>query len=65
MLKDRKLLIETELKKLHDKAAHMYLDIVTKNGDVHSAEYIALREKIGDLQHDYKMINLLIKDGHE
>lgn len=64
MLKDRQILIETELTKLHDEAAHMYLNLVLQDDAPHSDEYMKLRERISELQHDYKMVKLLIEQGH-
>lgn len=64
MLKDRRVLLEHDLKSAHDQAAHMYLDIVTTDGDVHSDVYQQLREKIVKLQFDLNIVNQLIHKGH-
>lgn len=64
MLKDRKLLIETEIIKLTDIAAHMYLDAAISETTI-SPEYLHIREHITDLEHDLKMIQLLLHKGHE
>ena len=65
MLKDRRALLENDLTKAHDEAATMYLKIVTTDGDVHSIEYQALKNKITSLQFDINVINKLIYQGHE
>jgi len=66
MLKDRRVLIEHELKIAHDQAAKMYLDIVvTDDGDVHSEEYQQLRDRISKLEFDLNIVNQLIHKGHE
>jgi uncharacterized tellurite resistance protein B-like protein len=65
MLKDRRALLENDLTKAHDEAAKMYLDIVTHDGDVHSPEYQALKNKITSLQFDINVINKLIYQGHK
>lgn len=65
MLKDRKLLVENEITKLTDNAAHMYLDIVTGKLDSKCVDYEQTRERITDLQHERKMIQLLIDKGYE
>ena len=64
MLKDRKLLVESEITKLTDTAAHMYLDAMISENTI-SAEYQSIREHITDLQHERKMIQLLLDKGHE
>lgn len=64
MLRDRKLLVETEITKLTDAAAHMYLDII-RGIVIHDAEYETIRERITDLQHERKIIQLLLDKGHE
>ena len=64
MLKDRRALLEHDLKIAHDQAAHMYLEIVTDNGDVHSKEYQQIRDRITKLKFDLSMVNQLIDKGH-
>lgn len=64
MLKDRKLLVEAEITKLTDIAAHMYLDAMISVSTL-SPEYQTLRERITDLQHERKMIQLLLDKGHQ
>ena len=64
MLKDRRVLLEHDLKIAHDQAAHMYLDIVTNNGDVHSEEYQQMRDRISKLEFDLNIVNQLIHKGH-
>ena len=66
MLKDRRVLLEEEIKKAHTEAANMYLSIaVGNNGSVSSVEYRALRERITSLQFDLNVVNQLIHKGHE
>jgi uncharacterized tellurite resistance protein B-like protein len=65
MLKDRRALLENDLTKAHDEAAKMYLEIVTTDGDVHSPEYQALKDKITSLEFDLNVVNKLIYQGHE
>ena len=64
MLRDRKALLEQEIKKSHHDAAHMYLTLAIGGGDVHSKEYQDLKEKITSLQFDLNVINQLIAQGH-
>ena len=64
MLRDRRVLLEHDLKIAHDQAAHMYLDIVTNNGDVHSEEYQQMRDRISKLEFDLNIVNQLIHKGH-
>ena len=45
MLRDRRALLEHDLKEAHDRASNMYLDIVTNDGDVHSIEYQRARDQ--------------------
>ena len=66
MLKDRRLLLELEIKKAHIEAANMYLSIVvSNNGEIPSPEYQALRDRITNLQFDLNVVNQLIFNGHE
>ena len=65
MLTDRRVLLEQELTRAHDTAAAMYLDIVTKDGDVASPEYQALKDRITSLQFDINIVNKLIYQGHK
>lgn len=65
MLKDRKALLEQELRKSHEAAANMYLSIVVSKGDVQSKAYQDLKEHITDLQFDLNMVNQLLSKGHE
>ena len=64
MLKDRRVLLEHDLKIAHDRAAEMYLDIVVNNGDVHSEEYQQMRDQISKLEFDLNIVNQLIHKGH-
>jgi hypothetical protein len=66
MLKDRRILIEQELAKTQAEAAKLYLSIVVgRDGDVYSAEYQLLKNRIMNLQFDLNMVNDLIGKGHE
>jgi hypothetical protein len=64
MLRDRRVLLEHDLKIAHDRAAEMYLDIVINNGDVHSEEYQQMRDRISKLEFDLNIVNQLIHKGH-
>ena len=64
MLKDRRLLLEQELRKAHEAAANMYLSIVVSNSDLHNEEYQKLKDHITDLQFDLDMVNQLIYKGY-
>jgi len=64
MLKDRKVLVEAEITRLTDVAAHQYLDAMISES-VLSQEYHDIRERITDLQHERKMIQLLLDKGIE
>lgn len=65
MLKDRRVLLEQELKKAHDQAAAMYLNIIVSGVDASSTEYQLLRDRITKWQFDLDMVNQLIGQGHE
>ena len=66
MLKDRRVLLEQEIARVFDEAAAKYLDIVVNDGDVHSAEYQSLSEKVMKLQFDLDIVNKLIRKAiHE
>jgi hypothetical protein len=65
MLKDRRVLLEHDIKTAHDRASTMYLDIVVNNGNVHSEEYQQARDQISKLEFDLNMVNQLIHKGHE
>ena len=64
MLRDRRVLLEHDLKIAHDQAAEMYLDIVVTDGDVHSEEYQQMRDRISKLEFDLNIVNQLIHKGH-
>ena len=65
MLKDRRVLLEHDLKTAHDMASKMYLDIVVNDGDVHSEEYQKMRDRITKLEFDLNIVNQLIHKGHQ
>lgn len=64
MLKDRRELVEHDLKIVQGQAANMYLSMVV-GGDVHNQEYHVLRDHVTKLQFDLGMINKLIQQGHK
>lgn len=63
MLRDRRVLLEYELDRAKAEAAAMYLDIVSNDADVHSAEYQAMRDQVTRLQFDLDLINHMIDQG--
>jgi len=66
MLRDRKALLEQEIRKAQSEAANMYLSIVVGgNGDVHSKEYQELKDKISSLNFDLNIVNQLIAQGQK
>ena len=66
MLKDRKELIESELTRLKDKAAKLYLGYITNGNDVFGmAEYDDIRDKISDLEFDLKIINEILEKDYK
>lgn len=65
MLKDRRVLLEHDLKIAQEQAAKMYLDIVVSRKELHSGQYQVLREQVADLQFDLDIVNQLILKGHE
>lgn len=64
MLKDRRALLEHDLKIVQDLAANMYLRIVVGHVDVNSADYQTLRDRAAKLQFDLSIVNQLIQQGH-
>ncbi len=65
MLRDRKALLEQEIKKAHMEAANMYLGIAVGGNTTNDKEYQGLREKISNLNFDLNIVNKLIADGHQ
>lgn len=65
MLKDRRVLLEHDLKIAQDEAAHMYLDIVVKGDAKDLIAYQLLRDKVTNLQFDLNIVNNLIEQGAE
>lgn len=65
MLRDRRVLLEQELKRAHDKAAEVYLSIVIDGAVDIPIEYEHLRNKISDLKFDLNVVNQLIYKGHK
>ncbi len=70
MLKDRRELIENELRKLHSDAQSYYLTAIqgvtvgkTNIGKIRILDH--LRERIMSLEFDLKLVNELIDQGHE
>ena len=64
MLRDRRVLIEQEIKKLQAEAANMYLSIAVGGDSLDNKEYQQLKETISSLEFDLTMINQLIGEGH-
>lgn len=64
MLRDRRVLLEEEIKKLQAEAANMYLSIVVGGNNLENKEYQQLKESISSLEFDLEMINQLISEGH-
>jgi len=64
MLKDRRVLLEHDLKIAHEQAAEMYLHIVVSNDNLHSKEYQEMRDRISKLEFDLNIVNQLIHKGH-
>jgi len=65
MLRDRRVLLEQELQRAHDKAAEVYLNIVVDGRVDTTIEYDYLRNRILDLQFDLNVVNQLIHKGHK
>jgi len=65
MLKDRRVLLEQELKRAHDRAAEVYLTIVVAGGIDTSPEYEHLKNRISDLQFELRVVEKLIDRGTE
>jgi methyl coenzyme M reductase subunit C-like uncharacterized protein (methanogenesis marker protein 7) len=63
MLKDRRVLIEENIIKLHAIASNMYLAMVI-SGNNTDVEYDKIREQISDLQFDLNVVNRLIAEGN-
>ena len=64
MLKDRRVLLERDIKTAHERAAAMYLDIVLHDSKGHDEEYQQLRDQISKLEFDLNVVNQLIHKGH-
>ena len=64
MLRDRKALLEQEIRKSQLEAANMYLSIAVGGGDPHNKDYQDLKNKISDLTFDLNVVNQLILQGH-
>ena len=65
MLRDRKALLEQEIKKTYSEAANMYLSLAVGGGDVHNKEYQDLKDKISNLNFDLNIVNQLIAQGQK
>lgn len=62
MLRDRKELIESELIRLKDKAAKIYLCYVTTGNNIFDmTKYDEIRDKISSLEFDLKIINEILE----
>jgi len=65
MLKDRRELIENELKSVTNQAAIMYFESVTGKNELDMKKYQELKDKITSLRFDLVMVKQLIDDGHQ
>jgi hypothetical protein len=66
MLQDRKELIESELIRLKDKAAKIYLSYVTNVNNIFDmTQYDDIREKISGLEFDLKIINEILEKDYK
>lgn len=65
MLRDRRALLEQELKKVHAEAANMYLSIAVGGDSTHDSGYQALKDKISNLNFDLNIVNQLIAQGNK
>jgi hypothetical protein len=65
MLKDRRELIELEIRNTSEKAAKMYLNSVIEKQELDMEEYEALKNKIASLRFDLVMVKQLIDEGHK
>jgi hypothetical protein len=65
MLKDRRELIELEIRNTSEKAAKMYLNSVIGKQELDIEEYEALKNKIANLRFDLVMVKQLIDEGHK
>ena len=64
MLRDRRVLLEQELKLAKEKAAKYYLLTVTTGDESLIEQYQTLRSRAESLQFDLDMLNQLISEGH-
>lgn len=66
MVLERRALLEAELSKAISAAAAEYLLIITAGSTTEQYyKYSALRDKITSLECDLRIINELIKSGHQ
>ena len=65
MLRDRRVLVEQELKLAKEKAAKYYLMVVTSGDDSLNEPYQLLRTNAENLQFDLDMLNELISQGYQ
>jgi hypothetical protein len=65
MLKDRRELIELEIRNTSEKASKMYLNSVLGKQELDMEEYEALKNKIASLRFDLVMVKQLIDEGHK
>lgn len=63
MLRDRRELLEHDLKIAQEQAAKMYLEIVLTGADVNIPHYQSMRDRVSSLQFDLAMVNKLIEKG--
>ena len=65
MLRDRRVLVEQELKLAKADAARCYLLIVAIGDALLNDQYQLLKTRVEQLQFDLNMLNQLISEGHE
>ena len=65
MLRDRRVLLEQELKLAKADAAKCYLLIVAIGDTLLNEQYQSLKTRVEQLQFDLDMLNQLILEGHE
>lgn len=66
MLLERRALLEVELSKTISNAATEYLQIAVSGGTTEQQyKYSVIRDKIATIEYDLRIVNELIKSGHQ
>ena len=66
MLLERRALLEVELSKAISNAAAEYLQIAVSGGTTEQQyKYSVIRDKIAAIEYDLRIVNELIKSGHQ